>query len=46
MNDFEFFTKLTHPSKRLGWAETTAYFTGKKGCAVEGDLHSVMTSVR
>ena len=30
MNVFEFFTKLTHPSKRLGWAETTAYFTGKK----------------
>ena len=29
MNLFHFFTKLTHPDKRLGWVETTAYFTGE-----------------
>ena len=28
MNMYEFFTRLTHPVKRIGWVETTAYFTG------------------
>ena len=28
MGLFELFTKLTHPEKRVGWVETTAYFTG------------------
>ncbi len=30
MNIFEFFSKLTHPDKRKGWVETTAYFTGDR----------------
>ena len=29
MNIYEFFTRLTHPMKRIGWIETTAYFTGE-----------------
>ena len=29
MTIFEFFVGLTHPRKRLGWEETTAYFTGE-----------------
>ena len=28
MNLYELFSKLTFPSKRIGWIETTAYFTG------------------
>ena len=28
MNVFEFFVKMTHPKKKPGWVETTAYFTG------------------
>jgi len=29
MNVFEFFVKMTHPKKKPGWVETTAYFTGE-----------------
>ena len=29
MNLYEYFVRLTHPVKRFGWEETTAYFTGK-----------------
>ena len=29
MNIFELFVKLTHPVKKSGWVETTAYFTGE-----------------
>ena len=36
MNLFEFFVKLTHPEKRNGWVETTAYFTGKVEKAAMG----------
>ena len=36
MNVYGFFTKLTHPSKRVGWVETTAYFTGKKRLCKRG----------
>ena len=28
MNLFGLFVRLTHPAKRFGWKETTAYFTG------------------
>ena len=30
MSFFELFVKLTHPAKRIGWEETTAYFTGDR----------------
>ena len=29
MNLFELFGKFTHPARRSGWEETTAYFTGE-----------------
>ena len=29
VNLFGFFVKLTHPAKRPGWKETTAFFTGE-----------------
>jgi len=29
VNIFELFVKLTHPVKKSGWVETTAYFTGE-----------------
>ena len=34
MNLFEFFFKMTHPEKKTGWGETTAYFTGECSKAV------------
>ena len=36
MGLFDFFLKLTHPSKKPGWAETTAYFTGDVRKALKG----------
>ena len=36
MSIFEFFLKLNHPSKKAGWIETMAVFTGKVEKAAVG----------
>ena len=36
MNVFEFFTKINHPTRKAGWVETTAYFTGERRLCHKG----------
>ena len=36
MGIFEFFLKLNHPSRKTGWIETNAIFTGKMEKAAVG----------
>lgn len=40
MNLFELFGKITHPSTRRGWVETTAHFTGEANHVYNSRINS------